>query len=347
MAMISSEDIYHAIENENLTIEVTTRCTNTCTHCFVRAGRNSFHDMEPAFARKVLADGRDAGFRHLHITGGEPLLWHHLFPFIEQALSMGYESVFLNTNGSFINDKKARRFAEYGKLTISVSLQGPEHIHDAMRGAGSYVSAVCGLRAALDAGIPCSIFTVVSKSLLWELPRFADNVFRDFPEVQEITLIQLIRVPGDAFDLTTEILLPEDFLVMVRMAAMLRLYGVPVSFLENPLASAAAQSAGLRWLPQTPSLYRPGRLVVMAEGSITLAHSAREGLGIFVPGAIKKILRSEAYLHAVSPDETICRSCEHVGKCRENGMMRPSEPFRDHEEKVPFCKRVMDLVGTL
>jgi hypothetical protein len=156
-------------------------------------------------------------------------------------------------------------------------------------------------------------------------------------------LIQLVRVPNDAFNLASEILSPEDFLVMVRMAAILNVSGLPVSFLENPLASVASQTMGMPWLTQTPPLCRPGKLIIMADESITLAHSVREKLGKFTPGAIKTILTSEAYLHAVSPDETICPVCKYAKMCRENGMVRPSEPFRDHEEKTPFCKRAMDL----
>jgi MoaA/NifB/PqqE/SkfB family radical SAM enzyme len=332
------------LEKENLSIEVTTRCTQACAHCFARAGRGILQDMNPDIARQVLADGRATGFRHLHITGGEPLLWPHIFPFIDEALALGYESIFLNTNGVLLDKTAARNLATSGALTLSVSIQGPEPLHDAVRGAGSYLAAAKGLTNALDAGLPACIFTAGGQSLLRELPRFAEAACRDFPGIRDITLIQLIRVPGDAFDLSAELLSPEDFLVLVRMAALLNLYGLPVSFLENPLASAAAHAMGMPWLPQAPPLYRPGKLVVMADGSITPAHSVRDTFGNFAPGALRKILGSEPYLRAVAPDETTCPSCRHVAACREKGMVRPSETFRDHVENVPFCKRVMDLV---
>lgn len=342
-ARISSEDISRALAKENLSIEVTTRCTNACTHCFVRAGRDSFHDMDPETAWQILVDGHEAGYRNLHITGGEPLLWPHLFSFIDAALRIGYESIFLNTNGAAFTSDMACRLAESEALTLSVSIQGPAHIHDVMRGAGSYAAATAGLRIAVEAGIPAVVFTAVGRSLLRHLPRFVDTICRDFPGIKEISLIQLIRVPGDAFDLSEETLTPEDFLTMVRMAAMLNLLGLPVTFLENPLASAAAHAMGLPWLPLTPPLYRLGRLIVMADGSITPAHSVREAFGKYAPGALQEILCSEPYLQAVTPDATVCPACDYLQICREKGMMRPSEKFRDYVEEMPFCRRVMGL----
>ncbi len=342
-AQISAEDIFNALEKENLSIEVTTNCTNTCTHCFARAGRDVFQNMEPAMARQILIDGREVGYRNLHITGGEPLMWPYLFSFIDEALKIGYESIFLNTNGTLINHDIARCLAESGAVTISVSIQGPEHIHDAVRGAGSYVAAAKGLRSSIEAGIPTVVFTVVSRSFLEYLPRFVDTICRKFSGIKEAALIQLVRVPYDVFDLTMEILPPEDFLVMVRMAAMLNLVSLPVTFLENPLVSAAAHAMELPWLPQSPPLYRPGRIVIMADGSITMAHSVREALGKYAPGSLQKIFGLGSYLRAVTPDEIVCPVCEYVHTCRKNGMIQPSEKFRDYIEDVPFCKRVMKL----
>jgi len=53
-----------------------------------------------------------------------------------------------------------------------------------------------------------------------DLPGFVEQVFGAYPTIQQLTFIQLIRVPGDVFDLAKEVLSPDDFLRLVRMISL-------------------------------------------------------------------------------------------------------------------------------
>src|SRR4030042_575769 len=160
------------VQNEILSIEVTTRCNSACGHCFVRAGRTKAVDLSPDLAAAIVSEGRGLGYRKLHITGGEPLLWEGLFGLIDVALTLGYESIFINSNGMLITDDIARRLAAYGDiLSVSISIQGPEQHHNRVRGSGSYRIALAGLERALAAGLKMYIFSVIDRHLLTELPR--------------------------------------------------------------------------------------------------------------------------------------------------------------------------------
>lgn len=332
--------------DENLSVEVTTHCTNECGHCFARAGLAAEAAMTIGPAAAVLADGRAAGFRRLHITGGEPLFWPPLFDFIAEARRLGYEGIFMNTNGHLLDTGAARRLAGAGlPVTLSVSIQGPEEAHDRLRGSASWARARAGLRAALDEGLGACVFTTATRSLLPLVPRFTDSLYREFPGITSHTLIQVIRVTDDARDLSEELLAPGDFLALVRAAALLNLAGYRTEILENPLAQVAAQAMAMPWLPPAPPLHRPGKLVVMADGALTLAHSTRESLGEWRPGAIAAVLASPPYAAAVAPDETTCPLCPYATPCRAHGMLRPSEWFRDHETDRPYCQRVLELAG--
>jgi hypothetical protein len=99
------------------------------------------------------------------------------------------------------------------------------------------------------------------------------------------------------------------------------------------------------WLPMTPPLQRSGKIVVMADRSITLAHSTRDSLGRYVPGILGTVLASGEYAAGVSPDSATCPACRFHDRCREGGMIRPSEWFRDMEENTPYCKRVLGLLS--
>ena len=92
-----SDDIRKSISKESLTIEVTTICNSSCTHCFAHAGLASRISISLSDAKSILQEGFELGFRSLHITGGEPLMWEHLSELLNDAFSAGYKSIFINT----------------------------------------------------------------------------------------------------------------------------------------------------------------------------------------------------------------------------------------------------------
>lgn len=333
------------LQTENLSIEVTTRCTNDCWHCFARAGKQASADLALNDAISAVDEAYDMGYRHLHLTGGEPLLWHHLFNLLDHTTEKGYETCFINTNGSILFDEIARRFQSYGmEVSISISLHGPEILHDELSGSGSFNAAVRGIQSALDAGVRVTVFTVARRSLMGRLPNFADYVFKELAGISEITLIQIIRVPNFTVNMFAELLRPEDFISIIQTASLLNLYGYRTSVLENPLAKVAAELMGMPWLAQSPPLYRSGKIVLMADGSLTLAHSSHESLGTYSPGMLEKIMVSEQYLQRIRPDTIVCPGCRFHDHCVDHGLIRPSEWFRDMDENAYYCQRVLNLI---
>jgi len=306
---------YPGISEEKLSIEVTTYCNNTCSHCFARAGISKRSSLTVDLVKDIIGEGYSIAYRHLHITGGEPLLWDGLFEALDYAFDLGYETVFLNTNGTLLSDDVNSRLASYDGLSISVSLQGREGLHDFVRGKGSYRRAVLGIEKALDAGIDLLIFVTACKSLIPDLLHFADETYKEFPSLKCLTLIQLIRVTGDIFDLSKELLDPDDFLRLVRMVSLLNLYGLKIDLLNNPLACVASKFLEMPWVPKSHPLYRDGSIIVMADRLMTLSHSTRDSFGKYGPGMIEKVLTSDEYRNATAQDESTCPSCKHVSLC--------------------------------
>ena len=326
---------------EKLSVEVTTRCNSDCAYCFARAGHAGFSSLPLKIAKEILDDGRSAGYRHLHITGGEPLLWKGLFDIVDYSFELGYESVFLNTNGALLDKGACRRLAAFNDLSISVSLQGPQAQHDDARGPGSFAKAIRGLEIALAAGVDVYVYTTACKSLLEELPFFVDAIYKRFPAIKYLTVIQPMRVSDDNFDMSEELLEPSDFLRLVRVVALLNLYGLRIDVLGSPLACAAAKLMRMPWVPQTPPLQRPGRIHIMADPSMTLSHSSRDSFGLFEPGMIAGVLASGAYREATAPDRRTCPACDYTVLCSKNDLNRPSLGGWDLQPGEPYCKRVL------
>jgi MoaA/NifB/PqqE/SkfB family radical SAM enzyme len=291
----------------------------------------------------VVAEGYAAGYRHLHLTGGEPLLWANLFDLLEDVRKMGYHSVFLNTNGTLLTPAVSRRMAAVGPLALSISLEASEGLHDRIRGAGAWSRGLSGLRSALAAGLDTLVFTTAFRRALPLVPRFAAETFAAFPGITGIVLIQLVGATRHQTGLSAELLGPEDFLGMVRSVALLNLYGYPVDILYSPLAHVAARRLNMPWIPRSRPLVRNGHLMIRADGTLAFAHSEKGCAGTYRPGMIQRVLASDAHSGALAPDGAVCPSCRFVDLCRSNGMNRPIYREMDEISKTPYCVRVMEL----
>jgi len=341
MQMKDSDPSAASPASGHLGIELTARCNSACAHCFARTGPTAEDRLSPALAATLCREGYRAGFRHLHLTGGEPLLWSGLFGLLDTVFDLGYASVFLNTNGLLLTEAVAGRLAQYPGLGISVSLQGPAAVHDAMRGAGAYGRAAEGIRRALDAGLEVTIFAALGRTLLMQLPDFAAEVNASFSGIERLTLIQLFRLDRGPCNFSDELLDPEDFLRMVRTVSALNLYGFYTHVLNEPLVNVAAEMLQLPLVPPSHPLVRPGKLMVRANQDITLAHSTTEIIGQYRPGVLTRMLTCDCYCKAVAQDDTTCPMCPYIDYCRKHGKLRPSPPVMDMQPEVPYCQRVL------
>jgi MoaA/NifB/PqqE/SkfB family radical SAM enzyme len=337
-------EIYPGVTEERLGIEVTTRCNMDCSHCFARAGISEPSSLSLECVKEIMAEGYEVGYRHLHITGGEPLLWKDLLEALDYAFDTKYQSVFLNTNGTLLTEDVSRKLSTYKDLSISVSLEGTETLHNYLRGKGSYTQTVQGIEKALEAGIELSIFTTACKSLIPGLPHFVRDLYKKFPGIEDLTLIQLIPVTNGVFTLSEELLEPEDFLQLLKMVSLLNILGHTTRFLDNPLTYVASKLLKIMWVLRSKPLVSEGCLMVMANRDIGLSHSSRDSFGKYELGMIEKVLVSDGYRKAVAPDEKTCPSCNYVKLCTENGMDRPSELYWDIQSEVLYCQRVLDSV---
>lgn len=336
-----SEKLSAAVAEENLTLELTTRCDGACAYCFARNNSRG-DDMPLETALKIMNEGYSLGYRHLHLTGGEPLLWPRLLRLMDGACEAGYDTVFVNTNGHLLADTFASSIAALGAegIGLSVSLQATEESHDIARGNGSYKRALRGLRTALETGIRAAVFTTVEQGQVPLIPPFVQHIFTHNPAPVQVSLIQLFQ-PGGGPDFSDRLLSPVDFLVLVRTAALLNLAGYRVHFLDHPLAAAAAALLDTPWVPPSPALCRPGRLVVRADGTLIPAHSITLPLGRYPETSLHAALASAAYGSATAPDHVRCGPCRFSAHCRSHGTLRPPETRFDPHDEL-YCVRVLE-----
>ncbi len=133
---------------------ITYRCNLDCTYC-------SRHDipedeLSTEEIKALIRMLKDAGTRFWSFNGGEALMREDLGELLTLGKSIGLAMSFA-TNGVLVSD----RVDEIGDAAlVSVSLDGPREIQDAVRGS-SYDKVIEGLEAMAARGIRFSLFAVV------------------------------------------------------------------------------------------------------------------------------------------------------------------------------------------
>lgn len=156
-----------------LTWELTYACNLECVHCLSSSGRRDPRELSTDEAKAVLDELHDLQVFYINIGGGEPMIRRDFFELLEYSIGKGI-GVKFSTNGAFIDADKARRLAAMDYLDIQISLDGTDDVtNDAVRGAGSYDTAIQAMQHLQDAGFgEFKISVVVTRHNVDQLDEF-------------------------------------------------------------------------------------------------------------------------------------------------------------------------------
>lgn len=128
-----------------LVLHVSTRCDQACAHCSIWKGKGrAAGELSEEERVSIIREAHRLGARSVLFTGGEPLLCDHLERLCREAKTLGL-SVQIATNGLGLG-RAASWMGEWVDEAY-VSLEGPPHIHDGIRGPGMFKRLGEALRA--------------------------------------------------------------------------------------------------------------------------------------------------------------------------------------------------------
>jgi MoaA/NifB/PqqE/SkfB family radical SAM enzyme len=144
----------------NLNLNLTRRCNLKCVMC--EQHRHAPHPtglswynprQELPLSTWVSLLDQVATFRpRLYLTGGEPTLYPHFAALITEAKRRGFV-VHLQTNGTSL-DRVADSLVAQNVEMVTVSMDGPLEVHDAIRGqAGAFRKTCEGIKALVAARV--------------------------------------------------------------------------------------------------------------------------------------------------------------------------------------------------
>ena len=137
-------------------------CDARCIHCGSSAGAPRPRELDPSEALALCNALADLGVPHVTLSGGEPLLRPDWAEIAARLVSRGVR-VEMISNGLSLDEETARRVVRSGIRSVTLSVDGPEEVHDALRGVrGAFrrvVDAVALLRAS---GLPVGAVTQIN-----------------------------------------------------------------------------------------------------------------------------------------------------------------------------------------
>ena len=305
-----------------LDLEVTRRCNLRCDYCFVGWSRGWTDELPREVALQVVEEGAGL-FDQLHVTGGEPFVYRPIWEVIEAALASGYEGVFLNSNGTVLPEGAVRRLGGYGgRVSLSVSLDGPDELHDPIRGRGRYRQSMAALAALLEAGVPATVNTVVTPVVLRTLAPFVQSLRREHPRLVGVTLFPVGVGPQGTMKPGAEAqsLSPEELVRLARLTVLLDRTCLPVTVSTYPVINPLLLAYGY----PASRLYRctagEGRACVHADLTVSTCHPVKEPVyGRWRSGLFRELPLFADHEKFAARDYEGCRSCEHqevCGHCR-------------------------------
>lgn len=160
-------------------IELTARCNNNCSHCYVNlsAGDRSAFQNELSLAEieSIAGQAVEMGMMWCTITGGEPLLRTD-FEEIYLLLKRKGFLITLFTNACLINEHLIELFKRYPPRDIEVTVYGvnPETYEAVTRTPGSFKAFKRGIEMLESNGIKVTYKAMVVRSNLHEIDEIID-----------------------------------------------------------------------------------------------------------------------------------------------------------------------------
>ena len=149
-----------------LFVELTNQCNLRCLHC----GSDCSRDKRQYIATEMLL----AALREIAkdfvprtvmvcLTGGEPLLHPDFSKIVQEIVKLGFPWG-MTTNGTLIDAAKAQELKAFGLGSITISLDGPEEMHERLRNVkGCFRKAVDAIERLHSVGMPIQVTSVIHK----------------------------------------------------------------------------------------------------------------------------------------------------------------------------------------
>ncbi|MFC6014273.1 mycofactocin radical SAM maturase [Nocardia lasii] len=145
-----------------LTWELTYACNLACVHCLSSSGRRDPDELSTEQCKALIDEFERMQIFYVNIGGGEPTVRPDFWELVDYATAH-HVGVKFSTNGVRITEEVAARLAASDYVDVQISLDGATaEVNDAVRGPGSYDTAIRALANLAGAGFTDAKLSVVA-----------------------------------------------------------------------------------------------------------------------------------------------------------------------------------------
>jgi radical SAM protein with 4Fe4S-binding SPASM domain len=214
-----ARDVDRAVRPIYAVWELTLKCDLACRHCGSRAGRARPDELTTAECLDLVRQMKELGVLEVSVIGGEAYLRDDWLEIVRAIRAAGMRCG-MTTGGRGMTPERARSAVEAGLEVVSVSIDGREATHDALRGvAGSHRAALEAARNLRQAGVRVTVNTQINKR---SMPELGDVLETAIGFGAAAWQIQLTVAMGRAADAPELLLQPEDLLELFPLLARLK-----------------------------------------------------------------------------------------------------------------------------
>lgn len=161
----------------DLTLELTARCNNACSHCYVNLPANDAAGIKKELTfseiKSIIDQAVDLGCLWAHLTGGEPLLrkdFKQIYLYLKQKGLL----ITLFTNASLISKAHIELFRQYPPRNIEVSVYGvTEKTHKKVTQKNWFKQSLNGIDQLIRASIPVTLKSTILRANVKELDQIS------------------------------------------------------------------------------------------------------------------------------------------------------------------------------
>jgi SynChlorMet cassette radical SAM/SPASM protein ScmF len=150
----------------SLYLYLSDRCNLRCSHCWITPtySLQKENGISLEVLKKTIHEAIPLGLQSVKLSGGEPFLYKDILLLIK-FLCENDLTIYIETNGTLIDDLCMDACRDAGVSQISISLDAASHqIHDAIRGVkGSFDKTVQGIERVCGAGLNCQVINTLQR----------------------------------------------------------------------------------------------------------------------------------------------------------------------------------------
>ncbi|MDP4183040.1 MAG: radical SAM protein [Bacillota bacterium] len=166
---------------KHIDIALSINCNLKCKMCGYREPIANEEGLKKEDVFRLLRDARELGLESIAFSGGEVLMRKDIFDIVSYARDLNISEIIVVTNGTLVNEENAKKLVKSGMTNVNISLEGPEHINDFIRGEGTYKKVVEAINIfkKYEEKLVISVNTVISKYNCRNLFEFTKFVYED------------------------------------------------------------------------------------------------------------------------------------------------------------------------